>query len=186
MATTVGNFTAIDDSEVDAESPITESLVTRLRDNAYWVNEGTTQTSQGTGDKLLQTDGTGGVEWIDKDTIGVDGTKGNFDPASTSSITPDQVAIVSNRLLHIYSSSGTALASGFGVIDSSDDTFQGIGWDVSTNFCLSGTADGTWRDFIPANTAGGGDGDGLSIRKNGSNYEFVNADGATSFLYLWI
>ena len=46
MATTVGAFTAIDDTEVDAESPITESLATRLRDNAYWLIEGTTLTTE--------------------------------------------------------------------------------------------------------------------------------------------
>lgn len=76
MAVTIGNFTAINDSEVDAESPITESLVTRLRDNAYWVNAGTTKTTETTATKYLKPDGSGGVSWGDTDTLGVDGTSG--------------------------------------------------------------------------------------------------------------
>ena len=186
MATTVSNFSAIDDDEVSAERPITESLMTRLRDNAYWVNEGTTQTSEGTADMLLQTDGAGGVEWIAKSGVGVDGTKGHFDPASVSSGSPNQVAIVSNKILQIYVSGGTTFAGGFGVISSIDDTFQGIGYDVSTNFALSGTVSGSFQDFIPINGTGGGDGDGLQVKKNGSNYEFYNSDGAISFLYIWL
>ena len=35
MAETLGPWAAIDDTEVDAESPITESLMTRLRDSHY-------------------------------------------------------------------------------------------------------------------------------------------------------
>jgi len=129
MATTVGNFTAIDDSEVDAESPITESLVTRLRDNAYWVNEGTTQTSQGTGDKLLQTDGAGGVEWIDKDTVGVDGTKGRGNATSTSS---GSITKISDKILMItfvsrISSNSQIVGAGAIFIDTSDDTYAATG-----------------------------------------------------------
>ena len=76
MAVTIGNFTAINDSEVDAESPITESLVTRLRDNAYWVNAGTTKTTETTATKYLKPDGSGGVSWGDTSDIGVDGIHG--------------------------------------------------------------------------------------------------------------
>jgi len=63
MATTVGAFSAIDDTEVDAESPITESLVTRLRDNSYWIIEGTSKTTSTDTTKVLKPDGSGGIEW---------------------------------------------------------------------------------------------------------------------------
>jgi len=182
MATTVGNFTAIDDSEVDAESPITESLVTRLRDNAYWVNEGTTQTSQGTGDKLLQTDGSGGVEWIDKDTIGVDGTKGSGVGASTAGT----ITILTNKILLITvsveeTSDGSTVGAGGIIIDSSDDTYVGQN--------TSGTLNGTYATIIDwAVFTGRTPSANIQMRKNGANYELYTgaANRIARYSYVWM
>lgn len=79
MATTVGAFSAIDDSEVDSESPITESLVTRLRDNSYWIDQA--QTTETDTTLVLKPDGSGGTNW--SGTI-VDGTTGVVINASTT------------------------------------------------------------------------------------------------------
>lgn len=179
MATTVGNFTAIDDSEVDAESPITESLVTRLRDNAYWVNEGTTQTSQGTGDKLLQTDGSGGVEWVDKDDVGgIEGTKG-IGTLGSSSGAPTQIAIVTNRVLMISIMPSIGASSDYlliGFIDSSDDTFTGQEVGQISN---SGTLTGSFQTF--------GNSTRYYVRKNSTNYEFYeDTTGAFTYSYIWM
>jgi hypothetical protein len=180
MATTVGNFTAIDDTEVDAESPITESLVTRLRDNAYWVNEGTTQTSEGTGDKLLQTDGAGGVEWIGKDTVGVDGTKGSGSGGSTAGT----IAILTDKILLINfvideSIVGNELGAGGAIIDSSDDTYAG---QVGTG-TVTGTSSVLSTFYI--NAAGTVN---ITITKNGSNYEIKTGSNSwiVKYSYVWM
>lgn len=189
MAVTIGNFTAINDAEVDAESPITESLVTRLRDNAYWINAGTNKTSESTANKFLETDGSGGVQWTATSTIGVSGTKGYVETASTASGSPDQIAIVTDKILMIFLTGGTTIISSLGFVDASDDTFAGRGQDISSTAGFTGTADGTWRSFMPINSSGGGDGDGLKIKKNGSNYEFYNSETAytaSGFVYIWL
>jgi hypothetical protein len=178
MGTTVGNFTAIDDTEVDAESPITESLITRLRDNAYWVNEGTTQTSQGTGDKLLQTDGAGGVEWIDKSTVGIDGTKGSGTLGSGSGA-PTVIAIVAGKILHIIIQVGTGAVTSTNIssfIDATDDTFVSTQENATT---ASGTLTGSFAN-LGGNTI-------FQARKNGTDYEFYeNTTGSYTYIYLWI
>jgi hypothetical protein len=189
MATTVSNFTAIDDTAVDAESPITESLMKQLRDNAYWVNAGTQKTSETTANKFLETAGSGVLQWTSTSSLGVNGTKGYVETASTSSGSPNQIAIVSDRILMIFLTGGTSIISALGFVDSSDDSFAGRGQDFSSTAGFTGTADGTFKSFMPINSTGGGDGDGLKIKKNGSNYEFYNSESsytASGFVYIWL
>ena len=185
MATTVGNFTAIDDSEVDAESPITESLVTRLRDNAYWVNEGTTQTSQGTGDKLLQTDGSGGVEWVDKSTVGIDGTKGNG-TVGTSSGTPSQIAEVTDKML-VLDVKGDLDAAVFLVdlvINQSDLTYSGSVYSDTTGTkynSASGTLTSSFVSILPAGSTA------FYVRATEGNIEFYESDNeGAEYHYYWL
>ena len=69
MAVTVGSWASIDDTEIDAESPITESLMVRNRDNSYWIDAGTRKTTQTSQTKVLVPDGSGGVEWVEVATL---------------------------------------------------------------------------------------------------------------------
>ena len=176
MATTVGNFSAIDDSEVDAESPITETLVTRLRDNSYWIDAGTRQTTQTSTTRVLTPDGSGGVAWVEANTIaGVDGTKGGIQPVSASSGSPDQITIQNNKKLFIYLNTDAICA-----IDASDDTFSGL--NLSTLSHLSGTITGSfgavYTNLVPNN---------LLCKKNGANYEFYFSASNTFILrYFWL
>ena len=63
MAVTIGNFSPVDDGEIDAESPMTETLMKRNRDNSYWIDAGTRKTTETDTSKVLKPDGSGGVEW---------------------------------------------------------------------------------------------------------------------------
>jgi hypothetical protein len=185
MATTVGNFTAIDDTEVDAESPITESLITRLRDNAYWVNEGTTKTSQGTGDKLLQTDGAGGVEWIDKSTVGIDGTKGSG-VVGISSGAPAQIAEVTGKtlILDIKGDLDAAIFLVDLVINQSDLTYSGSIYTDTTGTkynSTSGTLTSSFVAILPAGSTS------FYVRATGGNIEFYESDNAgANYHYYWL
>jgi len=132
MATTIGAFSAIDDSEVDSESPITESLVTRLRDNSYWIIEGTNKTTETDTAKTLRPDGAGGVVWGG----GVDGTKGTVSATfGTTYVT--MTSGVSGIFIFTYSSGagGSENINGTVIVDLSDDTFTanyaGAGSDAS-------------------------------------------------------
>lgn len=127
MATTVGAFTAIDDTEVDAESPITESLATRLRDNAYWLIEGTTLTTETASSQYLETDGTGGVQWTPANGSNIlDGEKGTISLVTTSWVT---LTAKTGGLLFFDAqqfNSGDGVAMGYVKIDLSDDTYVTI------------------------------------------------------------
>ena len=164
MATTVGSFSAIDDTEVDAESPITETLVTRLRDNSYWIDAGTRQTTQTSTTKVLTPDGSGGVQWVEANTIaGVDGTKGAGTMGTTSGAAIS-VSIISNRILNFES---TVQQSRI-IIDSSDDSFVFL----NTSSTLTGSF-----VALAASTLYG--------RKNGANYEFYDTSGV-HYNYVWL
>jgi hypothetical protein len=192
MAVTIGNFTAINDSEVVAESPITESLMTRLRDNAYWVNAGTTQTTESTATKYLKPDGSGGVEWGDTSALGVDGTKGNVSTVSTMSGTPDQIAIETNRILMITwigaaSANDSDAKTSTIIVDASDDTFVYVS-GVSSG---SGTITGSYTTVASVRIQVADSANmTLNCQKNGSNYEFYSsedsASDSSSLAYIWL
>jgi hypothetical protein len=168
---TIGNFTDIEDDEVDAESPITESLVTRLRDNAYWVNAGTTKTSESGANKFLETDGSGGVQWTDTTEIGADGTKG----------TSATFAKISNRILIIsgYAQDISNKAyAGPAFIDTSDDTLV----SGSNSFTISGSNQ-VWATLD--NSSSNLDA-AFSIRLTGGNYIITFGDDASGASYLYI
>ena len=155
MATTVASFSAIDDTAIDAESPIVESMMKQLRDNSYWIDAGTRQTTETDTTKALKPDGSGGVVW---GTGGINGTKG-AGTVSTASGAPTQIPIISGQIMRLYYQMDL-------VIDSSDDTYIWRG--------NSGTITGT---FVSIN--------GLFTRKNGSNYEFYDSVAYTySYLWL--
>jgi hypothetical protein len=184
MAVTIGNFAAINDSEVDAESPLTESLVTRLRDNAYWVNEGTNKTTETTATKYLKPDGSGGIEWGDTSSLGVDGTKGS----TALSVTPaTSVAIQTDRILLVYGIGDSSAHGQMCIIDSSDDTYKGIGYNSGTTVVVTtGTLSGSNSLIMPAD--GSGTTDGIQVLKSGSNYDFsrTSSSESDSIVYLWL
>lgn len=175
MATTVSAFSAIDDTEVDAESPITESLMTRMRDNSYWIIEGTNKTTETTTGKFLEPDGSNGVRWttVDSSTI-LDGTKGVF-TWSASIGSPNQIAIVTGGKLIITNGN----FYGQIIIDASDDTWVGIADTVAS----SGALTGTYQSLC--SVSGGGT---LQGRKTGSNYEIYEngVTGSVYAVYLWL
>ena len=174
MATTVGGFSAIDDTEVDAESPITETLITRLRDNSYWIDAGTRQTTQTSTTKVLTPNGSGGVAWVEVGGIaGVDGTKGSV-AISNASGSPTQVAIVTSSIF-----SGKWVTYSF-YIDSGDDTY--VGFDDQANSALSGTLSGSYAT-IYTNASG----TSIFCKKVSTNYEFYSCFSTTlSFVYAWL
>jgi hypothetical protein len=191
MATTIGNFSAIDDTEVDAESPITETLVTRLRDNSYWIDAGTRKTTQTSQTKVLVPDGSGGVEWVEANTVsGVNGTKGNGS-IGTSSGAPTQIAEVTSGTLMVWFADGNTTASEVShahiIITQSDDTFvlssssEGLG--AGTTISASGTLTGSFAASLFGDQSGSAN--SLFYRKSGSNYEFYSPKGDT-FQYLWL
>jgi hypothetical protein len=143
MATTVGSFSAIDDTEIDAESPITETLMTRMRDNSYWIDAGTKQTTQTSTTKVLTPDGSGGVQWVEVNNIaGVDGTKGVL----TLSATYQTITSLTSGILFINSSlhdgngnqANYKLYTSSIIVDLSDDTFSASG---SSSFAIATTKD---------------------------------------------
>ena len=85
MADTPSNYSAIDDSEVDAESPITESLATRWRDNPRAAMAGLgsppsdyrlslpdrASTAETNGNAALHANGLGGVVFKNPDALGL-------------------------------------------------------------------------------------------------------------------
>lgn len=189
MAATIGNFADIDDTAVDAESPITESLMTQLRDNAYWIDSSFTKSDQGSADYLLETDGSGGVQWVTKNSVqGINGTKGGGS-TGTSSGSPTQVSVISDRFLRVDAygvkiGSGESLHAHF-IIDSSDNTFVSSavylvsgGNEIST--VSSGTLTGSFQAI--GTTTGV-----LQARVTGGNYEFYStfASGTFKHTYIW-
>jgi hypothetical protein len=184
MATTIGNFTAINDAEVDAESPITESLMTRLRDNAYWVNAGTQKTSETTANKVLETAGSGVLQWTLSSSFGVNGTKG----VAGVSVTPaTSVAIQTNRYLLIYAQGASSTYPPMAIIDASDDTFVGIGEDSSGGgHTVSGTITGSNSLILPSGSTGSTH--GIQVLKSGSDYDFSQtaSSKADAILYIWL
>lgn len=130
MAVTIGAWSSIDDTEIDAESPITESLMVRNRDNSYWIDAGTRRTEQTSTTKVLTPDGSGGVAWVEVgDLAGVDGTKGTINltgsPQTITALTTGFLRI--EALIYGVGSGGTYLASSSAItIDLSDDTFAGV------------------------------------------------------------
>ncbi len=168
MATTVGNFTAIDDTEVDAESPITESLMTRLRDNAYWVNEGTTQTTSTDDTTYLRPDGSGGVEWADTSDIA---NSPSYTGAgiATSSGSPTQISVDTSRVLvcdiFLRPSPGASYKL---IIDGTDDSYIFLGGtQVSSS---SGTLTGSFVNLLVSGDVGADSGS-FGVRVTGGNYE---------------
>lgn len=123
MATTVSSFSAIDDTEVDAESPITESLMTRLRDNSYWIDPASTRTSATSNTLVLTPNHTAGTtQWQEIRNIGgVDGTKGNATSITTAWVT---ITTKTKGILHLhYYLTDTSALDGSVKIDLSDDTY---------------------------------------------------------------
>lgn len=162
MATTVASFSAIDDTAIDAESPMVESMMKQMRDNSYWIDAGTRQTTITDTSKVLKPDGAGGVEW---GVGGVNGTKGALSTCGTTSGAPTLIAIASGAIVHLT-------IAGFSYyIDSSDDSYAV--YDGNT-----GTITGSFVDITTSQT--------VFVRKNGANYEFYRSSGSTSYVYIWL
>lgn len=186
MATTVSSFSPIDDNEVDAESPITESLMTRMRDNSYWIDPASTRTTATSNTLVLTPDATAGTtQWQEVGDLGfIDGTKGAGTWA-TSSGSPTQIAIQTNKKLVIstgFTVAGVESINGAFIIDAADDTYA----QHSSNGAGTGTLTGSFALIL--NNATGSQSLGLQARKNGANYEFYENGTGTSvtFMYYWL
>ena len=190
MAFTLGALTEIDDTAVDAESPITESLMTSLRDNAYWIVAGTTQTTETTAGKLLETTGgAGDMQWTAKTTIAVDKTKGGGVTGTTSG-SPTQIAEVSDKAILIfidgkYTTSADDIVSYKIIIDQTDYTYRinAIEVDIATGLnyvsSFSGTLTGSFVDVVAAATGP------MFMRVTGGNVElYTNV--ACAYSYIWL
>lgn len=181
MATTVAAFSAIDDTEVDAESPITESLMKRLRDNSYWINQGTNKTSQGSSGVWLEADGSGGVRWTTPTTI--DGTKGTVTSLSTSYTT---LTSASTGILQITVYDGPGGTNGTKIttiIDLSDDTWISAYQDDNT---AQSTASGT---LTGAGTIAGylnNGGNQYLIRRSSGNVQVGTNTGTPALALVWV
>jgi len=186
MATTIASFSAIDDTAIDAESPIVESMMKQIRDNSYWIDAGTRKTTETSATKVLTPNGSGGVAWVEVGTIsGVDGTKGSG-TFGTSSGAPTVLAVQPDKKLMILFQWGpvsSAGVSGSLILDESDDTYIGSSSNQTTSTTGSGTLTGSFANLVSTvNTAGY-----ILGRVNGTNYEFYeNYTGGTTFSYIWL
>ena len=193
MATTVGGFSAIDDTEVDAESPITETLITRLRDNSYWIDAGTRRTGETSTTKVLTPDGSGGVAWVEANTI-AGGLTAKGSSTLASSVT---IGIVTGRALYVNVSSADIAtgvseqsSGGFAVIDMDDDTFSGSSCYPSqssvlmTNSATSGTLTGSAQVIVITayNTPTT---NGVTLYKSGTDYILDKTAGASNTVVTW-
>ena len=181
MATTIGSFSAIDDSEVDAESPITETLITRLRDNSYWIDAGTRKTTQTSQTKVLVPDGSGGAEWVELSTITGAGDKGLFTSISTTWVTITSATSGLLRLDVEYSQS-TNNSNIRSWVDLSDDSFVSVSRDEThppaTNYSGTITTGSTLGIVSTYN---------FELRRNSGNMQYRLSLGsiATGFGLIW-
>ena len=171
MATTIGSFSAIDDTEVDAESPITETLITRLRDNSYWIDAGTRKTTETDSTKVLKPDGSGGVLW------GAGTTATNGAGAYTSA-TAASFAKVSNRALILSMSANANAAAATRSFQVIINTATDVYYATSG---LTATISGTY-----ANIGYLDDGVLAQIRLTSGNYEIIKASGAGAYTFAYI
>jgi hypothetical protein len=160
MATTVDPFSAIDDNEVDAESPITESLMTRMRDNSYWIDPASTRTTATSNTLVLTPDQTAGTtQWQEIGDLGViDGTKGTITAFTTSFTTI--TTLQTGYLFFDFHFYNTNTASASVKVDLSDDTFvssyMNSGSGTNTGVA-SGTIPASSIDVAVITNSGGGD-----------------------------
>jgi hypothetical protein len=178
MAFTLGALTEIDDTAVDAESPITESLMTSLRDNAYWIVAGTTQTTETTTGKLLETTGgAGDMQWTAKTTIAVDKTKGSGTMGTTSGA-PTQIAEVSGKALLITVTALNTNLTLSMIIDQSDLTYSNV-YGSGTYGSQSGTLTGSFVSMMGAVA--------IYARATGGNIElYENLTSSAYYSYIWL
>jgi hypothetical protein len=138
MATTVSSFSAIDDNEVDTESPITESLMTRLRDNSYWIDPASTRTSATSNTLVLTPDTTAGTtQWQEiSDLDVIDGTSGTL-ATSTSTSWATITSATSGYLIldYTFENSNSHRSWGNIKVNLSDDSFV-------ANYSTSATSNG--------------------------------------------
>ena len=122
MATTVGNFSATDDTAIDVESPITETLMKETRDNPYWIDAGTKKTTITDTSLVLKPDGSGGVEW--GSVVAIDGTTGTLANPTTSwqTITTSTSGVLILSITQLAATNGVNLTASV-KIKLSDDTF---------------------------------------------------------------
>lgn len=188
MAVTIGVFADINDSEVDAESPMTESLWKRARDNAYWIDSNYTKADQGSSGYFLETDGSGGVQWTLTSTLGVNGTKGQGTLGSSPG-SPTQIAEIANRFLMVTAQVRGATANDRMsltlYIDQSDSTYSGVYDDTdgssSTAGSINGTLTGSFVDITSASS------ETFFARVTGGNIEFYeNNTLAAFYTYIWL
>jgi len=183
MATTIGSFSAIDDSEVDAESPITETLITRLRDNSYWIDAGTRKTTETDTTKVLKPDGSGGVQWS---AGGGGGSKGILTVSTSATITTETIGMLMIEIFGFENDSNSfhTASAGSITIDLSDDTFVGAGGYMQatsgptytgTTASLSGTLTGTHATILSAISGGA-----IQMRRNGGNIDIQTSGSITS------
>jgi len=172
MATTVGSFSAIDDNEVDADSPVTETLVTRLRDNPYWLDTHMLTTELDT-TLCLRPDGSGGTVF---GKAGIDGTKGLVSSISTTWATLTTKTIGILMVNYVNSGSTSGITSGSVKVDLSDDTYVSSSQDGthpvtgSSGTITTGTSVGV---LYSASSAGRF----LQFRRDSGNFQY-KIDGA--------
>lgn len=180
MATTVANFSAIDDTEVDADSPITETLVTRLRDNSYWIDPASTRTSATSNTLVLTPNQTAGTtQWQEaSDVFGIDGTKGTI--SATINTTYQTITSKTSGLLKLDFHSvidGSNRASFSLVVDLSDDTFVS-----SYQYDDAGTTQGgvfsgtiTTGQAVATIISSGGSQININVRRDSGNLQIASA-----------
>ena len=187
MATTVGSFSDIDDSEVDAESPMTESLWKRARDNAYWIVAGKTLTTENDSTKVLKPDGSGGVTWGDP---GGNGTKGILSTITTTWTT--LTTLTSGIMIFDYNqfAGGDGEFRGSAKINLSDDTFVSsldgvLSGGSGRNSSYSGTITTASNFGEVANTSASAV--DLQFRRDSENFQIRLSSGTVaSFHANWI
>lgn len=187
MATTVANFSAIDDTEVDADSPITETLVTRLRDNSYWIDPATTRTTATSNTLVLTPNQTAGTtQWQEVSSLaGIDST--NELQSASGAASPQSIAFTTPADADSISGSVTFL------VDDTANDIQGyiphFHYDISSKTFsyilideIGGASAGLSRVTLSASwtTLKTNTGNNFDVRENSDNLEFRALGGANS------
>jgi hypothetical protein len=191
MPVTVSNFSAIDDTETDVDSPVTESLVARLRDNAYWVLEGTTKTVSASAGEYLEADGSGGVRWSTPTTI--DGTKGTISHGGDLSTTYITITANTTGILkfdYAVNVSNGYRVSGSITVDLSDDSFvaNGTYYDPASfgvgSSVFSGTI--TTANQVGYTLSSVGVVSQLTFRRASGNLQYASTAASQFFYASWV
>ena len=191
MATTVASFSAVDDSEIDADSPITETLMKRQRDNPYWIDAGTKKTTVTDTKKILKPDGSGGVVWADS---AANGTKGTISTTTLSSTYATITSLTSGILMFKgksvrYISSQHYFSNFTVTVDLSNDSFtaSASSFDASatsTQNSFSGTITTGQQVGYAINNVGGLH--NILFRRDSGNLQYSASGAGTQLVADWV